>query len=365
MDMRHITADRLVDSTNGAALLELLELLERQVDVVEPFTEQPWEDVCTRADPERVRRAAELAAELPLSRLLELMLIASGEVGSFWDLDWIAERLEHRHQRAAIAEVLGDRFDAAEMTVPGTGEQWWWTEGGWPTDGRLGEGLDEPGTWSRGTLPQRALMTTSVLPDAEGWISFEQLITGSWDLCFGPSARWSLEVEPQRPIYEVNDADDWVALVRRFPRVVAGAGVGDGMELVTRETGLWRRRRELAEFARFEQRVPGQRYASRSWLRFLSPDWEAVADDYSGVHLTWQGFLLADGTLSDLGDGDVTIRRNWGSERTLWMAPVVTRAEPLPIAADMLGADEPHARPVDSADWATEHRQLMTFAGTA
>jgi hypothetical protein len=90
MDMRHITADRLVDSTNGAALLELLELLERQVDVVEPFTEQPWEDVCTRADPERVRRAAELAAELPLSRLLELMLIASGEVGSFWDLDWIA-----------------------------------------------------------------------------------------------------------------------------------------------------------------------------------------------------------------------------------------------------------------------------------
>ena len=90
-------------------------------------------------------------------------------------------------------------------------------------------------------------MTTSVLPDAEGWISFEQLITGSWDLCFGPSARWSLEVEPQRPIYEVNDADDWVALVRRFPRVVAGAGVGDGMELVTRETGLWRRRRELAE----------------------------------------------------------------------------------------------------------------------
>ena len=63
MDMRHITADRLVDSTNGAALLELLELLERQVDVVEPFTEQPWEDVCTRADPERVRRAAELAAQ--------------------------------------------------------------------------------------------------------------------------------------------------------------------------------------------------------------------------------------------------------------------------------------------------------------
>ena len=71
MDMRHITADRLVDSTNGAALLELLELLERQVDVVEPFTEQPWEDVCTRADPERVRRAAELAAGRTVKQVAE------------------------------------------------------------------------------------------------------------------------------------------------------------------------------------------------------------------------------------------------------------------------------------------------------
>ena len=44
MDMRHITADRLVDSTNGAALLELLELLERQVDVGEPFTGQNADD---------------------------------------------------------------------------------------------------------------------------------------------------------------------------------------------------------------------------------------------------------------------------------------------------------------------------------
>ena len=355
-----LTAERIVDSTNGAALVELL---ERQVDVAEPFTEQPSEDVCERADPARVRRAAEQAAELPLSRLLELMLIASCEVGSFWDLDWIAARLEHRHQRAPIAEALAERTHVADMTAGGTAEQWWWTEGGWPTDGRLGEGLDEPGIWSRGTLPKRGLTTTSVLPDAENWISYEQLITGTWDLCFGPSARWSLEVDPKRPIYEVNDAEDWVALVRRFPKgVMSREDVGDGNEL-TRETGLWRRRRELAEFARFEERVPGQRYASRNWVRFLAPDWEAVADEYSGVHLSWQGFLLADGSLTDLGDGDVTLLRNWGSERTLWLAPVVIQARPLPIPADMLGADAPHARPADSPDWATEHRRLMAFAG--
>ena len=359
MVVARLTAERITDSTNGAALLELL---ERQVDTAEPFTEQPWDDVCARADHDRVERAAEMAVDLPLSRLLELLLIASSEVCSFWDLDWVAGRLEHRHQRTSIAEVLAARFNAAEMTAPGTREQWWWTDGGWPVDGRLGERLDEPPTyWA--TRPGRALMTTSVLPDAERWLSYWPLITGAFDQCFGPSARWRTEVDPQLPLYEVNDAEDWVALVRRFPKVLPGDRICDSTELAWRERGFWRRRREMAEFARFEQRAPGQRYASRSWDRFLEPAWAAVADEFSGVHLTWRGFLLADGTLSDLGDGDVTMLRNWGSEGTLWLGPVVVRAEPLPIPPDMMTEHDPRPRVADSPDWQTERVRLTSFAG--
>lgn len=50
MTVPRLGAERIVDSTNGAALLELL---ERQVDGAEPFTDQPWEDVAH----ERIRPA--------------------------------------------------------------------------------------------------------------------------------------------------------------------------------------------------------------------------------------------------------------------------------------------------------------------
>lgn len=270
-----ITAQQISDSTNGAALLELL---ERQVDAGEPFTDEPWDDVCVRADPARVQRAAVLAAELPLSRLLELLLIASTEVCSFWDLGHVADRLEHRRQRGAIAEVVADRFSSSGLSARGTTEQWWWTDGNSPVGDRLGVGLDEPSPWWAATLPLRGLTTTSVLPDADAWISYVQLITGTWDLCFGQSARWRVEVDPTLPLYEVNDEADWVALVRRFPSVMSDGNFAPGSELTSGgmlETGRWKRRRELARIARFEQRVPGQRFGSRTWSQFLTPDWEA------------------------------------------------------------------------------------------
>ncbi|MBK9296395.1 MAG: hypothetical protein IPN02_05940 [Candidatus Microthrix sp.] len=67
MDMRHITPDRLVDSTNGAALLELLELLwSGRWMWSSRSPSSRGRTSCARADPERVRRAAGLATEPPL-----------------------------------------------------------------------------------------------------------------------------------------------------------------------------------------------------------------------------------------------------------------------------------------------------------
>ena len=66
----------------------------------------------------------------------------------------------------------------------------------------------------------------------------------------------------------------------------------------------------------------------------LVPDWAAVAADYDGVHVSWAGFLTAEGYVSDLDGGDVTMLRYWFSERTLWLRDVF--GEPIPL-------DTPHS----------------------
>lgn len=64
------------------------------------------------------------------------------------------------------------------------------------------------------------------------------------------------------------------------------------------------------------------------------PDWDGVAADFDGVHLSWAGFLTSEGYISDLSDGGVTMLRYWGSERTLWLHDVF--GEPQPLAAPAL-----------------------------
>jgi hypothetical protein len=63
------------------------------------------------------------------------------------------------------------------------------------------------------------------------------------------------------------------------------------------------------------------------------PDWEGVAADFDGVHLSWAGFLTSEGYISDLSDGGVTMMRYWGSERTLWLHDVFDEPEPLAAPA--------------------------------
>lgn len=66
---------------------------------------------------------------------------------------------------------------------------------------------------------------------------------------------------------------------------------------------------------------------------FIEPEWNAVAVDWDAIHLTWGGFLTTEGLVIDLPDGDVATLRNWCSERTLWLNPVLSEPEPLPRPA--------------------------------
>ena len=67
-----------------------------------------------------------------------------------------------------------------------------------------------------------------------------------------------------------------------------------------------------------------QRAARASVRRHIVPDWRSVAAHYDGIHLSWAGFITAEGCVVDLAGGDVTMLRYWFSERTLWLADVFT-----------------------------------------
>jgi hypothetical protein len=48
------------------------------------------------------------------------------------------------------------------------------------------------------------------------------------------------------------------------------------------------------------------------------------------VHLSWAGFITAEGCITDLPGGDVAMLRYWSSERTHWLGDVFGGPEPAP-----------------------------------
>ncbi|MDV6011176.1 hypothetical protein [Haloechinothrix sp. LS1_15] len=65
----------------------------------------------------------------------------------------------------------------------------------------------------------------------------------------------------------------------------------------------------------------------------LAPDWNAVARDWDGVHLSLFGYLAA--THVPLGNGDdTTVLWTWDGEQTCWLRDVLTPADTVPAASD-------------------------------
>ena len=91
--------------------------------------------------------------------------------------------------------------------------------------------------------------------------------------------------------------------------------------------------------------VTGQRAARASVRHHLVPDWGSVAGEHDGIHLSWAGFITSEGTIIDLGDGDVTMLRYWFSERTLWLADVFAEPRRAPDTHIDLAAGGTHWPP--------------------
>lgn len=170
-------------------------------------------------------------------------------------------------------------------------------------------------------------------------VAHEQLVD-AWELEGSPISRWRLPVLPEARVLEVHRPSDWARLVMEHPREAATHQ--ESWELPGRN----QRRFELCALTA----VPNQRAARTTMRRHLVPDWRSVADHYDGVHLSWAGFITAEGCITDLADGDVTMLRYWFSERTHWLADVF--GEPEPASAPVL----PTRLAQRASDWPVDVR---------
>ena len=268
--------------------------------------------------PASVVAAADAVHRMTLGELVELAVLAGElDVGP-----WISNAAEtaaaayrHAEARGAIAEAVNDRFATAlHEPVARHAQQWWATED-------LGvEQLaplfrDYENVYGAGQFSWAGLWTVSD-PPAE---AHEQLVD-AWELYRGPISRWRLPVRKAARVYEVHRPSDWARLVMDHSRQAAShleswelPGVNQRPSAVSPLSG-----------------IPGQRAARTTVGRHLGPDWRPVADRRDGVHLSWAGFITAEGCITDLGDGDVTMLRYWFSERTHWLADVFGEPEPAP-----------------------------------
>jgi len=283
--------------------------------------------------PDAVLSAAESVGHMSFGELVELIaLTGTIDVGP-WIPDasaTAANAYRHAEARAPIAEAVNHHFcELLHAPLDRDLQQWWSTE-------RLSVDQLAPlfqefeEVYDAGQFTWAGLWTVTDPPE----LAHAQLVD-VWELYYAPIGRWHLPVLSDARVFEVHRPEDWARLVAEHPRDAVSHM--EHWEL----PGINQNRSELSEL----MAVRGQRAARTSIRRHLVPDWRSVADRYDGVHLSWAGFLTAEGCITDGTDRDVTMLRYWFSERTHWLADVFGKPHPAaaPSLEDLFGDGIVHA----------------------
>lgn len=244
----------------------------------------------------------------------------------------VARALRLAPTRGPIAEAVVDRFrDDLDRPMHRSEQQWWnlWDLhhlspvplGERPHPGRHHAWLTAPVNWFFTVGPTPAHL--------------EDVLEVAWDATVDGVSRWVLEVPEAARVFEIQRPADWARLVADHP-CDTRTGHHEGWELSGRPAS---RGEDVAEILD----LPGQRSVRRGVRRFLEPDWTSVADRWDAVHLSWAGFLTTEGTAIDLAPAEVAMLRGWGSERTVWLNPVLSNPRPIVAGPD----DEPVPYPLD------------------
>ncbi|MFW6195025.1 MAG: hypothetical protein ACOC5M_00705, partial [Chloroflexota bacterium] len=121
---------------------------------------------------------------------------------------------------------------------------------------------------------------------------------GDWDVREYRIACWKMIAEASARVYEIAGPEDWHALCLRYPVEVGETAARD-----------------------LRKRWPG---ADR-----LTPDWQAVANDWDGVHLSLGGLLTAAQVVNRTPAG-WSVQWGWECELTVWLRWVFEAMERLP-----------------------------------
>ena len=296
--------------------------------------------------PDSVAAAVEAVERMSFGELVEVAVLAGMlDVGPWVPqaADTAAAGYRHAHARAPIAESLDDRFATALHEPIGRQAQQWWTTRDLRVDRLAPLFRDYEQVYGAGQFSWAGLWTVTEPPD----VAHEQLVD-AWELEGSPISRWRLPVLPEAQVLEVHRPSDWARLVMEHPREAATHQ--ESWEL----PGCNQRRSELGALTA----VPNQRAARTTMRRHLVPDWRSVAERFHGVHLSWAGFITAEGCITDLAGGDLTMLRYWFSERTHWLADVFGEPEPAPapVLPTRL-AQRASERPVDVRSDAERQRR--------
>lgn len=183
------------------------------------------------------------------------------------DLSGAVVKLTRWKKRAGQAEEMARRRQASPA-APFIGE-WWSTPAL----------ADVPFTTR--SLPGRGAAALSLTEDSCGW---RQALLSP--VMPNPGAR----------IYEIFGPREWAALAAHYPMEVS----------LSRRHAWWQ--------------ITGE---DAAWV---IPDWQAVAADFDGVHLSVQGYLSTAGTALDAGEAK-TVLAGWSPDQTIWLTDVLQSKE--------------------------------------
>ncbi|MBW4078339.1 MAG: hypothetical protein HIU84_07490 [Acidobacteria bacterium] len=308
-------AKELLRAPAGVALLARLELTQR--DNVASFS-------CpSDCDASAVRRAAAFVKEMPYGEFLAMALWASESWAGPWSgeapssLPYLYADAERRRE---IAEAVAERFHADLLRGADVEAQEWWHEELPDSNYRVTPCFTNYShVYGNGEFTSAGLWTvTDPPPEVHDTLIF------AWDFDGRPTSRWRMPVRSGARLWNINAPTDWVRLVETYPKVAVRAHAGwelPGPNQYPSDTKMLRA-------------LVTQHAVRTTITHHALPDWDRVAHDFDGVHLSWAGFLTSEGYISDLTDGGVTMLRYWGSERTLWLNDVFD--EPTPLTAPML-----------------------------
>lgn len=201
------------------------------------------------------------------------------------------EDLAHAYRlagkRRPIALAVAEHF-VSQLAGPLdlSAQQWW--HGNHAKEGYFAEprSTDFSHVYGSGQFLWAGLWTASDPPGEA-----HDVLVSAWELFPGPSSRWRLPVHPETRVWEVDHPADWARLVESYPK--AAVVPHPSWELPGPN-------RHLGDVAGLLG-VPAQRAARTSVGRQLVPDWEAVAKDYDGVHLSWAGSITTEGSPGSVG----------------------------------------------------------------